>query len=62
MARLSNRDIGVAPGLSENPPKFHVKMLLVKLEAADRTEASRLFSQVNRRPIANQRPPPVPKR
>jgi DNA-binding NarL/FixJ family response regulator len=36
---MSNRDIGVALGLSENTAKFHVKTLLVKLEAADRTEA-----------------------
>lgn len=36
---MSNRDIGVALGLSENTAKFHVKMLLSKLEAADRTEA-----------------------
>lgn len=36
---MSNRDIGVALGLSENTAKFHVKMLLAKLEAADRTEA-----------------------
>ncbi len=36
---MTNRDIGTALGLSENTAKFHVKMLLSKLEAADRTEA-----------------------
>jgi DNA-binding NarL/FixJ family response regulator len=36
---LSNRDIGVALGVTEHTAKAHVKAILVKLEAADRTEA-----------------------
>lgn len=36
---LSNRDIGMALGVSENTAKAHVRRLLAKLEAADRTEA-----------------------
>lgn len=36
---MSNRDIGVALGVSENTAKTHVKGLFLKLEAADRAEA-----------------------
>lgn len=36
---MSNRDIGLALGLSENTAKTHVKGLFQKLEAADRAEA-----------------------
>lgn len=36
---MSNRDIGVALGVSENTAKTHVKAVLLKLEAADRAEA-----------------------
>jgi DNA-binding NarL/FixJ family response regulator len=36
---MSNRDIGLALGLSENTAKTHVKGLFHKLEAADRAEA-----------------------
>jgi DNA-binding NarL/FixJ family response regulator len=36
---LSNRDIGVALGVTEHTAKAHVKAILIKLEAADRTEA-----------------------
>jgi two-component system NarL family response regulator len=36
---MSNREIGVALGLSENTAKTHVKTLFNKLEAADRAEA-----------------------
>ena len=36
---LSNRDIGVALGVSENTAKAHVRAILRKLHAADRTEA-----------------------
>ncbi len=36
---LSNRDISVALGMSEHTAKTHVKAILQKLEAADRTEA-----------------------
>jgi DNA-binding NarL/FixJ family response regulator len=36
---LSNREIGLALGLSENTAKTHVKGLFFKLEAADRAEA-----------------------
>lgn len=36
---LSNKDIGVAMGVSENTAKAHVKSILQKLEVADRAEA-----------------------
>jgi len=36
---LSNRDIGVALGVSENTAKAHVKAILLKLGVADRAEA-----------------------
>jgi DNA-binding NarL/FixJ family response regulator len=36
---MSNRDIGLALGVSENTAKTHVKGLFLKLEAADRAEA-----------------------
>lgn len=36
---LSNRDIGVALGITEHTVKAHVKAILQKLEAADRAEA-----------------------
>jgi DNA-binding NarL/FixJ family response regulator len=36
---LTNRDIGVALGVSENTAKAHVKAILLKLGAADRAEA-----------------------
>jgi two-component system NarL family response regulator len=36
---LSNRDIGVALGVSENTAKAHVKSILLKLGVADRAEA-----------------------
>ena len=36
---LSNRDIGTAMGVSENTAKAHVRAILRKLHAADRTEA-----------------------
>lgn len=36
---LHNRDIGVALGITEHTAKAHVKAILSKLEAADRTEA-----------------------
>ena len=36
---LSNRDIGVALGVTEHTAKAHVKAILSKLEAADRAEA-----------------------
>lgn len=36
---LSNRDIGVALGVSENTAKAHVKGILLKLGVADRAEA-----------------------
>lgn len=36
---LSNKDIGVALGVTEHTAKAHVKAILVKLEAADRAEA-----------------------
>jgi DNA-binding NarL/FixJ family response regulator len=36
---LSNRDIAVALGISENTAKSHVKAIFAKLEAADRAEA-----------------------
>jgi len=36
---MTNRDIGLALGLSENTAKTHVKGLFHKLEAADRAEA-----------------------
>lgn len=36
---LSNRDISVALSISEHTAKTHVKAILQKLEAADRTEA-----------------------
>ncbi len=36
---MTNRDIGLALGLSENTAKTHVKGLFFKLEAADRAEA-----------------------
>ncbi len=36
---MTNKDIGLALGLSENTAKTHVKGLLHKLEAADRAEA-----------------------
>lgn len=36
---LSNRDIGIALGVSENTAKAHVRAILRKLHAADRTEA-----------------------
>ncbi len=36
---LTNRDMGMAMGISERGAKFHVERILVKLHAADRTEA-----------------------
>lgn len=36
---LSNREIGLALGISENTAKYHIKALLAKLEVADRAEA-----------------------
>jgi DNA-binding NarL/FixJ family response regulator len=36
---MSNRDIGLALGVSENTAKTHVKGIFLKLEAADRAEA-----------------------
>lgn len=36
---MSNRDVGLALGVSENTAKTHVKGLFLKLEAADRAEA-----------------------
>lgn len=36
---LSNKDIGVALGVTEHTAKAHVKAILAKLEAADRAEA-----------------------
>jgi DNA-binding NarL/FixJ family response regulator len=36
---LSNKDIGVALGVSEHTAKAHVKAILAKLDAADRAEA-----------------------
>ena len=36
---LSNKDIGVALGVSENTAKAHVRAILRKLHAADRAEA-----------------------
>lgn len=36
---LSNKDISMALGISEHTAKTHVKAILQKLEAADRTEA-----------------------
>lgn len=36
---LSNRDIGVAMGVSENTAKAHVKAIFQKLDVADRAEA-----------------------
>jgi len=36
---LSNRDVSMALGMSEHTAKTHVKSILQKLEAADRTEA-----------------------
>ncbi|MEY4483473.1 MAG: hypothetical protein RL693_925 [Verrucomicrobiota bacterium] len=36
---LSNRDIGVALGVTENTAKAHVKSILLKLGVADRAEA-----------------------
>ena len=36
---LSNRDIGTVMGVSENTAKAHVRAILRKLHAADRTEA-----------------------
>ncbi len=36
---LSNRDIGVALGVTEHTAKAHVKAILSKLESADRAEA-----------------------
>ena len=36
---LSNRDIGVALGVTENTAKAHVKAILLKLGVADRAEA-----------------------
>jgi DNA-binding NarL/FixJ family response regulator len=36
---LSNRDIGLALGVSENTAKAHVKAIFAKLEVADRAEA-----------------------
>lgn len=36
---LSNREIGMALGISENTAKYHLKALLAKLEVADRAEA-----------------------
>jgi DNA-binding NarL/FixJ family response regulator len=36
---LSNKDIGVALGVSENTAKAHVKGILLKLGVADRAEA-----------------------
>jgi DNA-binding NarL/FixJ family response regulator len=36
---LSNREIGLALGISENTAKYHLKALLAKLEVADRAEA-----------------------
>jgi len=36
---LSNRDIGVALGVSENTAKAHVKAIMLKLGVADRAEA-----------------------
>lgn len=36
---LSNKDIGLAMGVSENTAKAHVKAILQKLEVADRAEA-----------------------
>ncbi|MEI6656642.1 MAG: response regulator transcription factor [Verrucomicrobiota bacterium] len=36
---LSNKDIGIALGVSENTAKAHVKSILQKLEVADRAEA-----------------------
>jgi two-component system, NarL family, response regulator len=35
----SNREIGAALGLAENTVKNHIKNIMLKLEAADRTEA-----------------------
>ena len=35
----SNKDVGVALGISEHTAKAHVKSILQKLESADRTEA-----------------------
>jgi two-component system NarL family response regulator len=37
---LSNREIGRLLGFSENTAKFHVKGILGKLDASDRTEAA----------------------
>ena len=36
---FSNKDIGQVLGISENTAKFHVKAILMKLDAADRAEA-----------------------
>ena len=36
---LSNRDIGLVLGVSENTAKAHVKSLFIKLDVADRAEA-----------------------
>lgn len=36
---FSNKDIGIAMGISENTSKAHVKAILHKLEVADRAEA-----------------------
>lgn len=36
---LSNKDVGVALGVSENTAKAHVKAILLKLGVADRAEA-----------------------
>lgn len=37
---LSNREIGAILGFTENTTKYHVKNILAKLGAADRTEAA----------------------
>jgi two-component system NarL family response regulator len=37
---LSNREIGRLLGFSENTAKFHIKSILLKLDASDRTEAA----------------------
>ena len=37
---LSNKEIGATLGLAENTIKNHVKMILEKLGAADRTQAA----------------------
>src|SRR5262249_22315109 len=37
---LSNKEIGDLLGFTENTAKFHVKSILAKLQASDRTEAA----------------------